>query len=287
MPPFLYPEGLEMARKTKTIMNLSDLEDLATKTRNEIYKALKPTIDAANKRLHRQGIDLKLSTKGKSGLELIETAKQAVNVQPKRQPKQPVQASKQRQTTPKQPRQTRVRKQLPDNFASMKRKDLIDEMKPTIDAANKRLKRLQAMETLSPALNSVMQSGGKFSVKGKTRNEILKETSRALSFINMKTSTVMGAKQFEKNFAAKLSNKSKNITNDQRKTLFDSFRKLQQISPVGLNIYGSERLVRMLADEVVDENYSFETTMNKALKELEREYEQFMQEQDDLDPFNL
>ena len=267
-----------MARKT--ITDLVDLENLATKTRNEIYKALKPTIDAANKRLKRQGIDLKLSTKGKTGLELIETAKQAIGVKPKRQPKQ-------RQTMPKQPRQTRVRKQLPDNFATMKRKDLISEMQSTIDAANKRLKRLQGMETLSPALNSVMQSGGKFSIKGKTRNEILKEASRALSFINMKTSTVSGAKQFEKNFAAKLSNKSKNITNDQRKTLFDSFRKLQQISPVGLNIYGSERLVRMLADEVVDENYSFEDTMNKALKELEREYEQFMQEQEDLDPFNL
>lgn len=263
---------------------LSELKKLANLSRAEVYKQVKPTIDAANKRLKRQGIDLKLSTKGKSSLELIATAKQALDVQPKRQP---TQTPKQRQTTPKQPRQNHVRKQLPDNFTTMNRKDLITQMQPTIDAANKRLKRLQGMETLSPALNSVMQSGGKFSIKGKTRNEILKESSRALSFINMKTSTVSGAKQFEKNFAAKLSNKSKNITNDQRKTLFDSFRKLQQISPVGLNIYGSERLVRMLADEVVDENYSFETTMNKALQELEREYEQFMNEQDDLDPFNL
>lgn len=263
---------------------LSELKKLTNLSRDEVYKQVKPTIDAANKRLKRQGIDLKLSTKGKSSLELIATAKQALNVQPKRQQGQ---TTKQRQTTPKQPRQTRVRKQLPDNFSSMKRGDLIAQMQPTIDAANKRLKRLQGMKTLSPALNSVMQSGGKFSIKGKTRNEILKESSRALSFINMKTSTVSGAKQFEKNFAAKLSNKSKNISNDQRKTLFDSFRKLQQISPVGLNIYGSDRLVRMLADEVVDENYSFETTMNKALKELEREYEQFMREQEDLDPFNL
>lgn len=266
-------------------MDLTEIDRLATKTRDEIYKEIKPTIDAANKRLKRQGVDIKLSTKGKSSIELIATAKQAVSVQLKRQPKR--QPSIQMQIIPKKPRQSRVRKQLPDNFATMKRKDLIKEMQPTIDAANKRLKRLQGMETLSPALNSVMQSGGKFSIKGKTRNEVLKEASRAISFVNMKTSTVSGAKQFERNFAAKLSNKSKNITNDQRKTLFDSFRKLQQISPVGLNVYGSERLVRMLADEVVDENYSFETTMNKALEELEREYEQFMQEQDDLDPFNL
>lgn len=172
-------------------------------------------------------------------------------------------------------------------LTNLSRAEVYKQVKPTIDAANKRLKRLQGLENLSPALNSAMQSGGKFSIKGKTRNEVLKEASRALSFINMKTSTVSGAKQFEKNFAAKLSNKSKNITNDQRKTLFDSFRKLQQISPVGLNIYGSDRLVRMLADEVTDTKYSFEVTMQKALKELESEYEQFMQEQDDLNPFNL
>ena len=270
-----------MVKKSKTIKDILDLTSLVTLARDEIYKRLKPTIDAANKRLKRQGIDLKLSTKGKTGLELIETAKQAISVQPKQVIRQP------RQTTPKQPRQTRVRKQLPDNFTSMKRDEFVKQMQPTIDAANKRLKRLQGLETLSPALSSVMESGGKFSLKGKTRNEVIKESSRAIAFINMRTSTVSGAKQFENNFAAKLSNKSKNITNDQRKLLFDSFRKLQQISPVGLNIYGSDRLVRMLADEVVDEKYDFETTMNKALNELTKAYEDFQSEYDDLDPFNL
>ena len=269
-----------MVKKSKTIKDLLDLTSLVTLARDEIYKRLKPTIDAANKRLKRQGIDLKLSTKGKTGLELIETAKQAISVQPK-------QPQRIRQTTPKQPRQTRVRKQLPDGFTTMKRGELAKQLQPTIDAANKRLKRLQGMETLSPALSSVMESGGKFSLKGKTRNEVIKESSRAIAFINMRTSTVSGAKQFENNFAAKLSNKSKNITNDQRKILFDSFRKLQQISPVGLNIYGSDRLVRMLADEVVDEKYSFEDTMNKALNELTKAYEDFQSEYDDLDPFNL
>ena len=271
-----------MARKSKTIKDVLDLTSLVTLARDEIYKRLKPTIDAANKRLKRQGIDLKLSTKGKSGLELIETAKQAISVQPK----QP-QRIRQTQTAPKQPRQTKVRRQLPDGFTTMKRNELAKQLQPTIDAANKRLKRLQGLETLSPALSSVMESGGKFSIKGKTRNEVLKEASRAIAFINMRTSTVSGAKAFENNFAAKLSNKSKNITNDQRKMLFDSFRKLQQISPVGLNIYGSDRLVRMLADEVVDEKYSFETTMQKALKELTKAYEDFQSEYDDLDPFNL
>ena len=275
MPPFFVSMRCSMA----LIKLLSELKKLANLSRAEVYKQVKPTIDAANKRLKRQGIDLKLSTKGKSSLELIATAKQALEVQPKQAIRQP----RQTQGT----RQSRVAKQLPQNFEKMKRDELAKQLQPTIDAANKRLKRLEGLKTLSPALNSVMESGGKFSIRGKNRNEVLKEASRAIAFINMKTSTVSGSKQFEKGFAAKLSNKAKDITNDQRKVLFDSFRKLQQISPVGLNIYGSDRLIRMLADEVTDTKYSFEVTMQKALKELESEYVQFMQEQDDLDPFKL
>lgn len=280
MPPFFVSMRCSMA----LIKLLSELKKLAGLSRAEVYKQVKPTIDAANKRLKRQGIDLKLSTKGKSSLELIATAKQALEVQPKQAIRQ---TQGIRQTTQKQPRQSRVAKQLPQNFEKMKRDELAKQLQPTIDAANKRLKRLEGLKTLSPALNSVMESGGKFSIRGKSRNEVLKEASRAIAFINMKTSTVSGTKQFEKGFAAKLSNKAKDITNDQRKVLFDSFRKLQQVSPVGLNIYGSDRLIRMLADEVTDTKYSFEVTMQKALKELEQEYEQFMQEQDDLNPFNL
>lgn len=280
MPPFFVSMRCSMA----LIKLLSELKKLVNLSRAEVYKQVKPTIDAANKRLKRQGIDLKLSTKGKSSLELIATAKQALEVQPKQVIRQ---TQGTRQTTPKQPRQSRVAKQLPQNFEKMKRDELAKQLQPTIDAANKRLKRLEGLKTLSPALNSVMESGGKFSIRGKNRNEVLKEASRAIAFINMKTSTVSGSKQFEKGFAAKLSNKAKDITNDQRKVLFDSFRKLQQISPMGLNIYGSDRLIRMLADEVTDNKYSFEVTMQKALKELEQEYEQFMQEQDDLNPFNL
>lgn len=272
-----------MSRNSRTIKSLSELENLVTLARNEIYKKLKPTIDAANKRLKRQGVNVKISTKGKSGIELIALAKQALEVQPK-QFRQP------RKTTtkpPRQPRQTRVNRQLPNNFDKMKRSELVKQMQPTIDAANKRIKRLQGMKTLSPALNAVMDNGGKFSLKGKSRNEVLKEASRAIAFINMKTSTVSGAKQFERGFAAKLSNKAQNITNDQRKVLFDAFRKLEQISPVGLNVYGSDRLVRMLADEIVDDKSSFEGLMQKALKDLQDEYEKFQMENDEMNPFNI
>lgn len=271
-----------MARKSRTIKNLSELNGLVTLTRNEIYKQLKPTIDAANKRLKRQGVNIKLSTKGKTGLELIAIAEQAIGIESTNV------ISKQTNGIKKTIiKQNRTLKQLPQNFEKMKRGDLTKHLQPTIDAANKRIKRLKGMKTLSPALNSVIESGGNFSFKDKNRNEVLKEASRVIAFMNMKTSTVSGAKEFERGFAAKLSNKAKDITNEQRKVLFDNFRKLQQMSPVGLNIYGSDRLIRMLADEVTDENYSFEYTMQKALNELEEEYEQFQMDNDDMDPFDI
>ena len=258
----------------KTIKSINDLgSELVEFTRDELYKKIKPTIDAANKRLKRQGSEIKISTKGKDKIQLIATLNEALNVgytQRKTTPKQ-------RKTTAKQ-RQIRTLKQLPENFEKMKRNEFVKAIQPTIDAANKRIKRLENNKTLSPALNSVMESGGKFTLKGKSRNEVLKEASRAIAFMNMQTSTLSGAKKFENNFSKKLSNKSKNITNEQRKILFDSFRKLEQISPMGLNLYGSDRLIRMLGDEVVDSKFDFNTTMQKALKELELEYEKKQQE---------
>ena len=268
------------------IKALLEIKELVKLSRSDLYKQVKPTIDAANKRLKRQGSDVKLSTKGLSKDELLNVAKQAVKVQNKRDTFKQSNVTKQSNIT-KQPRTSKVVKQLPQNFEKMKRDEFVKKLQPTIDAANKRLKRLENMKTLSPALNSVMESGGKFSLKGKDRNAAIKEASRAITFINMKTSTISGAKQFEQSFQKKLSNKAQGITNDQRKLLFDSFRKLEQISPVGLNIYGSDRLIRLLADEVVDEKYDFNNAMNKALNELTKAYEDYQSEYDELDPFDL
>lgn len=257
----------------KTIKNVYELgENITEFSRNEIYKKIKPTIDAANKRLKRQGVNIKLSTKGKDKIQLLATLNEALNVGYAQQT-----IPKQRQNPPKQ-RKSKTVKQLPKNFEKMKRDEFIKQIQPTIDAANKRLKRLEQSQLLSPAYDSVINSGGKFSLKGKDRNAVLKEASRAIAFMNMDTSTLQDAKRYEENFARKLSNKAQNISKDQRKVLFNAFRKIEQISPVGLNLYGSDRLIRMLGDEITDENYNFESTMQKALKELEEEYEKIQAE---------
>lgn len=59
--------------------------------------------------------------------------------------------------------------------------------------ANKRVKRLEdAKLTDTPAYKAYLETGGKFSVKGKTYNELQQEVSRLKAFIDAKTSTIKG-----------------------------------------------------------------------------------------------
>lgn len=62
-------------------------------------------------------------------------------------------------------------------------------------AANKRIKRMQAQKESSPALIRAMESGGKFSVKDKSLDELKKEFMRVKSFLQDKTSDL---KQWKK-----------------------------------------------------------------------------------------
>lgn len=69
--------------------------------------------------------------------------------------------------------------------------------------ANKRIKRLEEQGlTDSPAYQALIRDGEpKFSVRGKTHNELQREVSRLNRFLNAKTSTVTGVKDTLKEIA--------------------------------------------------------------------------------------
>lgn len=91
----------------------------------------------------------------------------------------------------------------------------IVESKATINRyvsmANKRIKRLEdAGLTDSPAYQKLISNGvPKFSVKGKTHNQLQQEVSRLANFINSQTSTIRGIntnlKEIAKNTGIKFS----------------------------------------------------------------------------------
>lgn len=82
-------------------------------------------------------------------------------------------------------------------------------------AANKRLKRMQVQNESSPALIRAMESGGKFSVKGKSLSELKKEYMRVKGFLQDKTSDLKQWKKLKKKLKESL-NKS-GITIDENK----------------------------------------------------------------------
>ena len=68
--------------------------------------------------------------------------------------------------------------------------------------ANKRVARLEANDLRdAPAYKGYIESGGKFSVKGKTYNQLLVEVARMRTFINANTSTIKGVNKYLKSIA--------------------------------------------------------------------------------------
>lgn len=163
-----------------------------------------------------------------------------------------------------------------DIVTKQTRKEMYADAKKAIDAANKRIKRLEASGLFSPALESVKKHGGKFSTKGLNRNQLLREYAKAVEFMNMKTSTITGAKVYEKQIAMKLSNKAKTLTIDQKKTLFKAVRRTMEANPTLSDLYGSDRLIRFVADEVADNNDDLDSLLKSSFTELDRNYKKFV-----------
>ena len=68
--------------------------------------------------------------------------------------------------------------------------------------ANKRVARLEANDLRdAPAYKGYIESGGKFSVKGKTYNQLQIEVARMRTFINANTSTIKGVNKYLKDIA--------------------------------------------------------------------------------------
>ena len=78
--------------------------------------------------------------------------------------------------------------------AKLTKKELAPMLSEAAKRLNKRLDRLAKNPDASKyALDQVMETGGRFGVQGKTRNEMQKELSRMLDFYRSKTSTTAGA----------------------------------------------------------------------------------------------
>lgn len=83
-----------------------------------------------------------------------------------------------------------------DDFSHLTKTELRQAVSRLADAANKRLKRMEKTELVSPARIEAMDSGGKFSTRGKSEIELKIEFRRVANFLSDKTSTSKGAKEY-------------------------------------------------------------------------------------------
>lgn len=153
--------------------------------------------------------------------------------------------------------------------------------------ANKRVARLEAnkMED-SPAYRGYIESGGgKFSVKGKTHNELQIEMSRMRKFIKAKTSTLTGIKEHVKEIADITGIKYKSVKELHAKTakFFELASKVEQYlrdvedmaSAVGyqkiwesINVYTQDSSINL-----ADAKNSVEEMVDAITKVIMKQYE--------------
>ena len=136
--------------------------------------------------------------------------------------------------------------------------------------ANKRLKRLEKNNlTNLPAYRNWLdyKGGVKFSVKGKSHNELVAEMARLDRFINAKTSTVRGANATLKQIASSTNISYKRVgeLNAKLSNFFDLYSKVEQYLQNSLqiaNAVGSDTVMQVVSDYVRDQEQTIKAGMN-------------------------
>ena len=138
---------------------------------------------------------------------------------------------------------------LKSDLSELTRKEIADKFRPIFSKLNKRISRLeQAKGVISPALEAVKKSGGKFYMKGLDRNSLLKEVSRAIAFDSSATGTVTGARVFTENLKSVMGERVEDKEYVGR--VFDLVHKVSELNPTITNAIGSTEVARIVSDMV-------------------------------------
>lgn len=134
----------------------------------------------------------------------------------------------------------------------LNRRDLSQLTSRLASAGNKRLRRLEkaGLED-SPAYSAIQRSGGDFSVKNKTINDLRSEYNRVRTFLSptTKTSSVRGARQVEKEFKKRLGFKEgEDMTDYQRKKFWEGYRMFEENNKAQVHNIGSGEIQQMMRD---------------------------------------
>ena len=136
--------------------------------------------------------------------------------------------------------------------SEMTRKEIAEMSRSLFSKLNKRITRLESAKgVISPALEAVNRSGGKFYMKGLNRNQLLKEYARAKTFENSATGTVTGARKHTKHLESIIGSRVKD--KEYVSKMFETIHKVSELNPTIANMVGSKE-VAMTVTEVVEDS---------------------------------
>lgn len=171
----------------------------------------------------------------------------------------------------------------------MNRRELAAVVSTLASTANKRLKRLELSDVgeLSPAYQQAQKRGQRFSVAGKSVNQLRNEYKAVTQFLKRETSTISGWKKVRKETYSRIGGDFTSAA--QEKRFWKAYRKLASDEYGAVKSYGSTETQRLLRQEVVQGGRrSIDDLMETMISRLDEEYEKqqsslYGQEFDDYD----
>lgn len=154
------------------------------------------------------------------------------------------------------------------SIEQMTRAELAGAVKILADAGNKRIARLEKNATFSPALDSVKRSGGKFSTRGKNEQQLISELQRAKYFMELKSSTVKGAKiarqKTEKFFREKVGIDFSQLSKNDSKIMYDVMKLMQQeYKTMGIHKFEWYEVRKIIARQLFDKHRTPDQAMSQ------------------------
>ena len=163
---------------------------------------------------------------------------------------------------------------------SMTRSEMAKVVSKLASAANKRLKRIEqaGLKEYSSAYRYIQSSGGKFSVKGKSKEELILEYKRAKGYLSPErsTSTLRGTRKVKKENEQKVADRL-GVTFKNKKESKDFWRAYNKYADAHRSdVYnqGSDTIQRLIAQRVEQGKSLNATAVTKMINkyiEAERE----------------
>lgn len=169
-----------------------------------------------------------------------------------------------------------------DTFNALGERELRAITSRLVSASNKRIRRLEQKNILSPAIQS-LGSKGIFTTKLSPNvsaqqrvNKLRSEFARARNFLGMKTSTIKGFRKYEENVKEEFRKKTgRNLSGADLGRVFSILHRLQQSGIVsGRGTIGSDVAMRLIT-EILSENPNLndEEVMHKVTFQYDDYYE--------------